>query len=76
MKLTQLWLCRRHYMVVSANYRAEFHTMYSIGACMACGRLYKVCTGYIGTGKRGKLEGIYSDSYDGGYCDDICRPRS
>ncbi|CAL8398067.1 unnamed protein product [Boreogadus saida] len=44
---------RRHYMVcrVSANYRAEFYTMCSIGTCMALcraelrSRLYKVCTG-------------------------------
>ncbi|RVE71041.1 hypothetical protein OJAV_G00070140 [Oryzias javanicus] len=57
----------------SASYKQDFYVMYSIGTCCGCGKLYKDNTpGYVGTGKRGVLQGIYSEDPYPGYCSHFC----
>ncbi|XP_078796155.1 uncharacterized protein LOC144988819 [Oryzias latipes] len=57
----------------SVSYRQEFYVMYNIGTCCGCRQLYKNNTpGYVGTGKRGVLQGIYSEDPYPGYCSQFC----
>ncbi|KAK1877909.1 MFS-type transporter [Dissostichus eleginoides] len=57
----------------SASYKEDFRVMYTIDTCRGCLELYKNCKpGYVGTGKRGELKGIYSDDQHPGYCSHFC----
>ncbi|KAK7149336.1 hypothetical protein R3I94_008850 [Phoxinus phoxinus] len=52
----------------SSHYKQLFWRMYSISTCLECGFEYKCCTpGYAGKGKRGKLQGIYSETFHPGF---------
>ncbi|XDV15915.1 hypothetical protein PO909_015856, partial [Leuciscus waleckii] len=52
----------------SSHYKQLFWRMYSISTCLECGFEYKCCTpGYAGKGKRGELQGIYSETFHPGF---------
>ncbi|XP_039503630.1 uncharacterized protein LOC120460077 isoform X1 [Pimephales promelas] len=57
----------------SSHYKQLFWRMYSISTCLECGFDYKCCTpGYAGKGKRGELQGIYSETFHPGFCSFHC----
>ncbi|XP_077092661.1 uncharacterized protein LOC143744853 isoform X1 [Siphateles boraxobius] len=57
----------------SSHYKQLFWRMYSISTCLECGFEYKRCTpGYAGKGKRGELQGIYSETFHPGFCSFHC----
>ncbi|XP_034093430.1 uncharacterized protein LOC117560607 [Gymnodraco acuticeps] len=61
----------------SASYKQDFNVMYTIDTCRGCLEPYKNCKpGYVGKGKRGELQGIYSDDQHPGYCSPFCNQIS
>ncbi|XP_030295383.1 uncharacterized protein LOC115595279 [Sparus aurata] len=58
----------------SAAYRADFHRMYTLYTCRECRVTFKNCIpGYAGNGKRGVLQGIYSENSHPGFCSHFCQ---
>lgn len=54
------------------RYRREFRRMYSISECLECRVLFKSYPpGYRGRGRRGELQGFYSDACTG-FCTQDC----
>ncbi|KAJ8332061.1 hypothetical protein SKAU_G00429600 [Synaphobranchus kaupii] len=50
--------------------------MYSVMTCLQCHCLYKSCMpGYVGRGRRGELQGIYSEHSYPGFCSQFCQLR-
>ncbi|KAK9977100.1 hypothetical protein ABG768_018921 [Culter alburnus] len=51
----------------------EFYKMYTLQPCRHCNEVYKNCLpGYVGRGKRGEMQGFYSENTHPGFCSDWC----
>ncbi|XP_058607047.1 uncharacterized protein LOC131524190 isoform X3 [Onychostoma macrolepis] len=52
----------------------EFFKMYTLQPCRHCNEVYKNCLpGYVGRGKRGEMQGFYSENTHPGFCSDDCK---
>ncbi|XP_077060375.1 uncharacterized protein LOC143712034 [Siphateles boraxobius] len=52
----------------------EYYQMYTLQPCRHCNDIYKNCLpGYVGRGKRGEIQGFYSENPDPGFCSDWCQ---
>ncbi|XP_067284043.1 uncharacterized protein [Pseudorasbora parva] len=52
----------------------EFYQMYTLQPCRHCNEVYKNCLpGYVGKGKRGEMQGFYSENTHPGFCSDWCK---
>ncbi|KAI9545778.1 hypothetical protein NQZ68_033910 [Dissostichus eleginoides] len=59
--------------VFTEGHKQEFRKAYQISRCFQCDHLYKdVGTGYRGSGRRGMLQGFYSEEGFPGYCSSSC----
>ncbi|XP_033974741.1 uncharacterized protein LOC117473307 [Trematomus bernacchii] len=60
--------------IFTEGHKQEFRKAYQISRCSQCDHLYKdVGTGYRGSGRRGILQGFYSEEGFPGYCTVLAR---
>ncbi|XP_060733163.1 uncharacterized protein LOC132850542 [Tachysurus vachellii] len=52
----------------------ENYQMYTLQPCRHCNEIYKNCLpGYVGRGKQGEMQGLYSENTHPGFCNDWCQ---